>query len=574
MEVVALSGSVDHLEGVVMRIGSFVVATSCNVPDKGTMVAYPSMGINKEIDLHDGDVIVDNSGLFLMIKFSDSLHKLEDKNMRQAKIVRLLGPSINYHVVWNKIQALRKTVERVQLVDMDKDYFIVKFTSTEDYTKALTARPSTVFGSYLTLQPWSRNFLTSQSYLSKVMVWMRLPGLPYRPRKNGANSNEVSDKHQPRYASRFDALREVDSVDVMTIKPMQNKVQGPEVDIIQLSTMVDNNNKGDVGNHVGVISQGVALGSLKSGHFHTTNEASSSKSNPLIRAGKKRFESMVLGSQVQVVEKVKGAKQGIHSVVNIIEDGDVLHLGKRKYTTSTVGLIRKPLHGPTKKLCLELDLVLEQEEVMWVQKARCQWIVEGDHNTKYFHGLAKGRRKSNSIFTLWQANGSWCTDQRELHVEGELNPVLSILILKVEVLEFTSQFGPISLCKVTYKILSKVKEGRIGWMAIKLDLEKAYDRNEWSFIEDTLSNVWIKMHKIIMSCVKTVSTQTLWNEAVSEAFKLTWGVRQGDPLSSYLFSLCMERLAHAINLVVQSGEWRVIRINHFYVAYITLILCG
>ncbi|KAK8690963.1 hypothetical protein V6N13_074487 [Hibiscus sabdariffa] len=382
MEVVALSGSVDHLEGVVTGKGSIVVATSCN------------------------DCVSSN------------------EEMVTAKGIHAAGVSHGFCAA-----ALSRTVGmstkgssgfREEEIDLHDGLF-------EDIT---------------------------------------------RPRKNGANSNEVSDKDQPRYASRFDALREVDSVDVMTIKPMQNKVQVSEVEIIQLSTMVDNgkqamivehnNNRGDVGNHMGVISQGVAIGSLKSGHFHTTKEASSSKSNPLIRAGKKRIEPMVPGSKVQVMEKVKGTKQGNHSAVNIIEEGDVLHLGKRKYTISMVGPIRKPLHGPTqtivlsftalifkmlklgalahvisflhgnntntlmlffdvigfrivKQLRLELDLVLEQEEVMWVQKARCQWIVEGDHNTKYFHGLAKGRRKSNSIFTLWQANGSWFTDQRELH---------------------------------------------------------------------------------------------------------------------------------------------------------------
>jgi len=38
------------------------------------------------------------------------------------------------------------------------------------------------------------------------------------------------------------------------------------------------------------------------------------------------------------------------------------------------------------------------------------------------------------------------------------------------------------------------KKGSVGWMAVKIDLEKAYDRFKWDFVRDTLRD--IDIHKV------------------------------------------------------------------------------
>ena len=58
-------------------------------------------------------------------------------------------------------------------------------------------------------------------------------------------------------------------------------------------------------------------------------------------------------------------------------------------------------------------------------------------------------------------------------------------------------------------------------MVIKIDLEKAYDRLEWSFIQDTLSlfNVPPYLISVIRSCVSSSSAVVLFNGGALEDFK-------------------------------------------------------
>nr|KYP53454.1 Retrovirus-related Pol polyprotein LINE-1 [Cajanus cajan] len=114
---------------------------------------------------------------------------------------------------------------------------------------------------------------------------------------------------------------------------------------------------------------------------------------------------------------------------------------------------------------------------------------------------------------------------------SEINATLITLIPKVDNVVSLQQMWPISLCNVSYKVITKVlasrlrkimeglvshnqcsfvphrqttdniiitqevihsmkrRSGKKGWMAIKIDLEKAYDRLKWKFIKDTLEDI-------------------------------------------------------------------------------------
>lgn len=77
-----------------------------------------------------------------------------------------------------------------------------------------------------------------------------------------------------------------------------------------------------------------------------------------------------------------------------------------------------------------------------------------------------------------------------------------------------------------------LKKGKYGWFALKLDLEKAYDRMEWSFLKNCLLALDVDQHSItmIMNRVANASSTILVNGKKTESFIHSRGLRQGDPV--------------------------------------------
>ncbi|XVF74117.1 hypothetical protein PTKIN_Ptkin13bG0034500 [Pterospermum kingtungense] len=67
------------------------------------------------------------------------------------------------------------------------------------------------------------------------------------------------------------------------------------------------------------------------------------------------------------------------------------------------------------KLQRELQVVLQQEELLWFQKSREEWIKSGDCNIGYYHASTVIRRSRNNIAALRDENGEWITGKEELN---------------------------------------------------------------------------------------------------------------------------------------------------------------
>lgn len=90
-----------------------------------------------------------------------------------------------------------------------------------------------------------------------------------------------------------------------------------------------------------------------------------------------------------------------------------------------------------------------------------------------------------------------------------------------------------------------------------------YDRLNWNFIRDTLVDIDLPENivNLIWSCISTASMRMLWNGEALDVFTPVRGIRQGDPISPYLFVLCIKRLFHLISLVVDNKFWKPIQLN-------------
>ncbi|XP_028769504.1 uncharacterized protein LOC114726963 [Neltuma alba] len=72
------------------------------------------------------------------------------------------------------------------------------------------------------------------------------------------------------------------------------------------------------------------------------------------------------------------------------------------------------------ELWMELEEILSQEEVMWIQFSRCKWYHHGDRNTRYFHSMASYRKRQNRIEALQLDSGEWSYDAAEIMNVGRI----------------------------------------------------------------------------------------------------------------------------------------------------------
>nr|GEV20669.1 RNA-directed DNA polymerase, eukaryota [Tanacetum cinerariifolium] len=177
------------------------------------------------------------------------------------------------------------------------------------------------------------------------------------------------------------------------------------------------------------------------------------------------------------------------------------------------------------------------------------------------------------------------------------------LILKISDANMVKDFRPISLIGSIYKIIAKILANRLvgvlgdivnevqstfiaerqildgpfilnevlQWCKVKkkqslifkVDFKKAYDSVRWDFLDDILKkfgfgNKWCAW---IQSFLRSSRGSIIINESPTEEFQFFKGLKQGDPLSPFLFILIMESLHLSFQRVVDARMFMGIKLS-------------
>ncbi|KAI9112960.1 hypothetical protein K1719_016074 [Acacia pycnantha] len=133
-----------------------------------------------EVVVSEGDYLIGCDGDISSIDFSKEVREVLEKGMERALVIKLLGRSVTYVDLMNRTQSIWKLKGSYQLVDMEANFYFAMFDLEEDYVKVLTGGPWTIFGAYITLQPWTSDFNPNTTSISTVVAWVQVPGLALR----------------------------------------------------------------------------------------------------------------------------------------------------------------------------------------------------------------------------------------------------------------------------------------------------------------------------------------------------------------------------------------------------------
>ncbi|OMO72105.1 reverse transcriptase [Corchorus capsularis] len=236
----------------------------------------------------------------------------------------------------------------------------------------------------------------------------------------------------------------------------------------------------------------------------------------------------------------------------------------------------------------ELNVLYDQEEIMWRQQSKENYFghvlcldrefTKEEIRQAAFNmdpDKAAGADGMSPLFfnvfgILWIDNPISVKDFRHISLFNVIFKIISKALvnwLKEILPQIISQtqsafvpgrmvFDSAMVAFETVHYLKNKRHGVDGYMALKLDLSKAYDKVEQDFLDSVMRQIgfskkWILM---VMNCVKTVSYSFLINGDQTKKFMPTRGIRQGDPLSPYLFLLCMEGLSCLSQLAGPGSE--------------------
>nr|GFA70960.1 RNA-directed DNA polymerase, eukaryota, reverse transcriptase zinc-binding domain protein [Tanacetum cinerariifolium] len=239
------------------------------------------------------------------------------------------------------------------------------------------------------------------------------------------------------------------------------------------------------------------------------------------------------------------------------------------------------------------------------QKAKVKWAIEGDENSKYYHGMINKKRNQLSIRgILMEVADLECQVSKEeikkavwdCGIDKSLGPDGFTFgfyrrywkLIENDVVDAFKDLGKSSCCGVgglaneiqsdfmadkqildgpfiLNELVQWCKKKKKQSLVFKVDFEKAYDSVRWDHLDDIMRKFGFgeKLCMWIQSCLRSSRGSVIVNGSPTEEFQFYKGLKQGDPLSPFLFILVMERLHISFQRVVDVGLFKGIELAPF-----------
>ncbi|GKB29112.1 putative RNA-directed DNA polymerase, eukaryota, reverse transcriptase zinc-binding domain protein, partial [Tanacetum coccineum] len=179
--------------------------------------------------------------------------------------------------------------------------------------------------------------------------------------------------------------------------------------------------------------------------------------------------------------------------------------------------------------------------------------------------MVKDYRPISLIGSLYKIITKLLANRLVTVIDGLVNEVQSAFIANRQILD-----GPFILNEIIHWCKAKKKQTLI----FKVDFEKAFDSVRWDFLDDVLKNLGFgsRWRDWIQSCLNSSKGSILVNGSPTSEFQYFKSLKQGDPLSPFLFILVMECLHLSFQKVVNAGLYKGVvldnslQISHLFYA--------
>nr|GEV54989.1 RNA-directed DNA polymerase, eukaryota [Tanacetum cinerariifolium] len=286
----------------------------------------------------------------------------------------------------------------------------------------------------------------------------------------------------------------------------------------------------------------------------------------------------------------------------LVEDNNKVNANKQQLSARLIvldklfdqGKCNDELLQEMSNLYKELNDLNKAYSLDLIQKAKIRWAIEGDENSKFFHGIIN-KKRSQLAFRGVLIDGDWIVDPSLVKNEFLNHFANCFTASTTECISFAYQFlnqlspdqandlessvsyDEIKIAKsIDNDVVAAVScffssgsfppccnSSFIDLIPKTQEAKLAFDLVRCDYLDMVLFNFGFgaKWRSLIQGCLKSAMGSILVNGSPTSKFKFFKGLKQMDPLSPFLFILIMESLHLSFNNVVNVGLFKGLKIN-------------